>query len=855
MGSPSKVEQILFLFLTLSIIVVTSPTNLDYQVFLHVVQSNPAQDSLSINDIVDNRTLYSGGKIPQYEKFETTFQIQNTVAQNFQLPYDASPPNGIDLTYPAHQGISVDAHFTPDNWQTVYKQPAFYYQSFEDNIETSWDGEEHEWYGPTNDFAWKVRFSPNQAGIWQYRLVVQDAAGSAESQPLSFEVVDSPNHGFVKISPTDRRYFEHDDGTLFYPMGFNIGANFEDPVLETEPAYRSYSQNGINLTRTWISSLYGAAWLEWLGGRNIYDGYLPRPGVLPFYDPIRDRLTMTQLIDYEPEGDIGWFDACRFQFWNDPEAVKPNTTYRLRIKYWGEDITGPRNMSYPNHGLVGKIGGDWQVNCYEPGTSNVITNYGGNTSDWGYLEGSWYSGQNNFVPKIYLGIENVTQGRAYVDSISLREDLGNGQFGPEIIAESSMEYELYFPEQSAYSLDKIVELAEKYGVYLKLVIHEKDDKIFFKLDDDGTFVYNEEDNVDGFYGVWRNTNKTRWLQQAWWRYLQARWGYSTAIHSWELTNEGDPWNSDHWALADELGKFMHCRAFGIPVGIGDGEVCTYDHPNDHLVTTSFWHSFPDELYWASLEYPNVDYADVHAYVSTGWLINPDYETDAALFHLDYSTEVRSNLDYYSSQNGIPTKPIFRGETGIDFLDRQEENPDLALDLHGVWLHNLLWASLDPGAMTELYWWKENIANQPGPDGQAGLQEIYAYLRDFVRNIPLTSGSYRDAEATVSDRNMRVTGQKDLVNGRAHLWVQNKNHTWRNVVDGVDAITGLSGTVAIEGFTPDSTYGIEWHEFNTQGMPTIRNSSATSDGNGKIVLNLPTDPQVTDVGVKIGDYAY
>ncbi|HMN29363.1 MAG TPA: hypothetical protein PKE45_14530, partial [Caldilineaceae bacterium] len=74
--------------------------------------------------------------------------------------------------------------------------------------------------------------------------------------------------------------------------------------------------------------------------------------------------------------------------------------------------------------------------------------------------------------------------------------------------------------------------------------------------------------------------------------MQARWGYSTHIHSWELTNEGDPFNANHYAATDELGKFMHCRVFGASVGAGDAAQCTFQHPNRHLVTTSFWTSFP-----------------------------------------------------------------------------------------------------------------------------------------------------------------------------------------------------------------------------------------------------------------------
>jgi hypothetical protein len=818
--------------------------------------SQPTATSLAINEISDNRGDYTGDKIPVYMKLEITFQVQNTVAQNFQIPYDPAPPPGMDASYPEQRGISVDAMFLPpgiSDWSQSYRQPGFYYEYFDDQIKRSWDGKDHDWFYPTGRFAWKVRFSPNQTGTWQYRLSAQDAGDSYQTSPQSFSVVASNDPGFIKVSASDQRYFEFDNGKPFFALGFQ-GQSFDSPSQDENPQFQEYSRYGINLIRNWISGIYGTAWLEWLGGRNIYDGYLPRAGTEAFHDPVRDQDVLTMRIDYETDGDTGWYDACRFQFWDDPEAVKPHTNYRLSIKYWGQNISGPRVQSSPSYGLVGKIGGDWAPNCYEPGTSTVITSYGGDTSDWGTIAGTWNSGEDNFLPRVYLGLENVTQGKAYILSISLREDLGNGRYGPEILTEPSMEYQLYYPERSAYALDKIVSQAEQSDVYLKLVIMEKNDMIYSKLNDDGTFVTGGEgDNQDGFYGLGRGMNKTRWLQQAWWRYLQARWGYSPHIHSWELTNEGDPGLKSHWELADELGKFMHCRAFGIQVDNGDGAKCNYDHPNDHLVTTSFWDSFPGEQFWGNGDYPDVDYADVHAYVSTGWLRNPAYESDAALYHLDYSADVRSNLDYYSSQNGIPSKPILRGEAGIDFLGEQREQPDLALDKAGVWLHNYTWALLDPGAMMELYWWGENLANQPGPDGKPGLYEIYGYFHDFIKDIPLNDGLYKDAAAQASDPNLRVTGQKDTLDGRAHLWVQNKNHTWRKVVEGANNISGLSGTVRLGGFKPDSAFNVQWYVFTTQGIPDIQTSTINSDGAGDIVLNMPTDPQISDAGIKIGDY--
>ena len=55
------------------------------------------------------------------------------------------------------------------------------------------------------------------------------------------------------------------------------------------------------------------------------------------------------------------------------------------------------------------------------------------------------------------------------------------------------------------------------------------------------------------------------------------------------------------------------------------------------------------------------------------------------------------------------KPVVRGEGGIDSVGGPEgELPELAQDTRGVWLHTLLWGTLDPGGLYELYWWTDNI---------------------------------------------------------------------------------------------------------------------------------------------------
>jgi hypothetical protein len=801
--------------------------------------STPAPASPSITDVS------APSQVEKHEKFEITFDVTGAAAQNFQLPYDPAPPNGMDPSYEKHRGISVDAEFTPDNWQTIYRQPAFYYYFYQDGgPKPNWDGQLHEWYYPTGETAWKVRFSPHLEGTWRFRLRATDAGGTGVSDIYSFTVDPSDRKGFIRVSKNDPRYFEYENGSLFFSPGLEASGSLDDPILANESDFAELQKNHIQLLRNWISGLYGAAWPQWIGGRNIYDGYLPRPGILPFHDPIRNRDFMTLYLAY-PEG---WFDACRMEYWNDYEAVKPNTTYKLSIKYWGHNIEGPRIAEYANYGLVGKLSESWCANCYEPGTSTVITGYGTSTSDWNTIEGIWNSGNHHFIPRIYLGLENVTRGQANILSVSLREVLDSGQFGPEILRQSSMEYELVIPDLALYSLDKYVELCEQYGIYLKLVLMDKNDKIYYKLDDDGSFVMNgESDNEDSFYGLGRGRNKTRWLQQAWWRYVQARWGYSPNIHSWELTNEGDPFLTEHWEMTDELGKFMHCGAFGVTVEEGDSHSCSFQHPNRHMVTTSFWHSFPGYSaqtgngVWGSPKYPNIDYADVHAYIATSPAPVADrqlMEKDAAYYHLWHSREYGGwNLDL----------PIVRGEAGmVPYNGSTGDMTGLGIqnDLLGVWYHNYIWSSLDSGALYEIYWYADPHVYS---EGVYDHRHVALSYHNFMAGIALHNGRYHNLESEISDSNIRIAGQKDTASGNAHLWIQNANHTWKNVVDGT-SISPISGSVKIGGFAPNRAFRLEWWDTGKTEGQIIAAETVMSKEDGS--LEIPVRALSTDIALKV-----
>jgi hypothetical protein len=850
-----KLFPSLFIIYTVLFFFTRFQINDDLSVFLPLIPVDiPGQSTdLIINQIFDNRTEYPSDQIPAFEKFEITFQVENSIAQNKQFPYDPSPPPGIDLNNPNYQGITVNALFTPDNWQTIYAQPAFYYQDFLDQV---YDNQ--NWYYPTANFSWKVRFAPDRSGIWQYKLTARDASGSVESFPVSFIVVPSQNPGLIQTSESDPRYFEFDNGDYFSGLGYNLNYNQVDwanPIINNQANFKTMSENGIQKIRIWLSQwgIYGSAWNPWNSPDPDKHGlYIPIPGLAYWESYLDNEVSMMLSTGSD------WFSPCMFiGAWKAKPAVKSGSDYRVHIRFKINELKGPRDSNHPS-GFVAKTGG-WLWNdeyCYDPGTGDVVAaTYPGNNwqaypdqqdPSWTILEGTLNTGNNNYLPNFYLALENVTSGIVYVDHVSIEEILKDGQYGPNIVSKPLMAHHLYFEQRNSYAFDKLLDLAKSYGIYIRPVILEKNEWISNQIGANGTFT---EESVNNFYGEWRKETKGRWLQKAWWRYLQARWGYSTQIHSWELLNEGDPANTRHYALADEFGIFMNCEVFGIQVENQNGAKCVFHHPNGHLVSSSFWHSFPAKEFWGNLDYRNMDYADVHAYVSTGWLDDPQHEIDASAYHIDYGRNVREWLDSQFVEE--PTMPIIRGEAGIDFVDEQREQPDLEKDDYGVWLHNYIWASLDGNALIEEYWWTRNINMLPGPDGIPGLHEVFRYFFAFIDDIPLNNGNYQNINSAASNSQMQIYGQKDVVNNRAHFWVKNRDHTWRNVVDGASGISGLSGKVTIEGFTPNSQLTLEWHVFATEGLPSISHSTVTADSNGVIVLTLPTDPHITDVGIKLG----
>lgn len=772
-----------------------------------------------------NEVSLSSEHIGRYEKLEINFQLA-TQATNLQMPYDANPPPGIQPGI----GVSVEAQFTPDNWRTVYRQPAFFYQIFQDEVRGN-----REWFYPTDRFTWKVRFSPNREGSWQYRLTAEDEGGRTETASHYFEVGDSSRHGFIRVSKTDARYFEFEDGAYFPALGYNLNyeqISWTNPVLDNRENFEVMQRNGIQLVRMWLSQwgIFGPSWNPWNSIKpELHAQYIPYAG-LSFKDAYSGS-DVSMKLDNE-------INPCMFLgFMKPAPAVKPNTRYRVRVRFRTEGLTGPRQPESP-FGLTAKTGG-WLAgeygDCADAGTGTRLTAYQSTNTSWDIIEGSLNTEESAFLPGFYLTLENVTSGAAFIDYVWIEEDLGDGDFGPNILPKPWMAHHLYFEQRASYAFDKVLELAEEKDIYLRPVLMEKNDWLLNRIHHDGRpILYDPScDNADPgsvpercpnnrwFYGNGRQMTKVRWLQRAWWRYVQARWGYSTSIHSWEVLNEGDPDNAQHFIFADEFGKYMH--QWGA---------------NSRPVSTSFWHSFPKEKFWTNSDFPDVDFADIHMYVDESSQEFPD----TALMTQKLSMQIGA------LQPGGAGKPIVRGEAGLFSISNQNAHTLLLQDRRGVWLHNYLWAQLNPGGMIESYWWVNPhiVYREQGRTVYDHRDQFGIYYR-FIKDLPLNNGDYEDAAAVASNLQMRAIGQKDLQHGQAHLWIQNVNSTWLNTVNG-KSISPVSGVVCIDGFDAEKPYRVEWWDNTWTANPIVRSETIIADQNGS--LRLVVSDLQTDVAVKI-----
>jgi hypothetical protein len=94
---------------------------------------------------------------------------------------------------------------------------------------------------------WKVRFSPNETGLWRYTLRATAPNGTGTSSEYSFTATASAAHGWIRVSPDNPHYLMHDDGTSFY----GVGAAYPWGVNDGAAGLAQLQASGANLYYYW----------------------------------------------------------------------------------------------------------------------------------------------------------------------------------------------------------------------------------------------------------------------------------------------------------------------------------------------------------------------------------------------------------------------------------------------------------------------------------------------------------------------------------------------------------------------------------------------------------------------------
>jgi len=722
---------------------------------------NPETLNISINST----------EISVYEKLEIQFDLLTTAATPF-FSYEENPPSGVQ----AQTGVSVEGRFLYQDG-SIYKQPGF----FTNKVEII-----NSYYHETPEGKWMIRFSPQKTGKYRGYIHVEDSSGETIKFVGDFLATAPGKPGYIQVSQADPRYFEFSNKTLFWPTGPAYEENLEKNL-----------SSGLNFSRIWFAGkgVYSSNFARWVSssktmGNEGFDSQLSFKEHFPGHE-------LSQAI-YYPEAKRIWIGWPNTEI-NGPK-FKTNTDYLVKIRLKTQNITGPVDPDTPYGFMIKRHG--WPSSNLEASLRSIPSLIPAvqNDRDWHTILATYHSGQESFFATPYLGLflDNVSSGEVFIDQFSIREILSNGQLGEELIINSKSDLHTYVSSKPALYFDNLVTEGEQNQVFFKFVVHDKRDWINNHLTRYGYF----HDNGDGYFQA-KNT-KSRWLLEQWWRYLIARWGYSTAVHSWELINEGPPRDLNHYQMANDFAQFMHE---------------TDAHP--HLATTSFWSGWELEFWKNDILYPDMDYADFHLYANPDSIANHD-GTTWLLETQQYIYEEKIN------------KPIISGEIGL-FSPESDLFSLLENTNPGIWYHKLLWSQLSPEVFfAPNYWWSEHLS-------AFQRETISRPFSLFIKEIPLNQGGFSNAQASSNNHNIGVLGQKNIERGMAYLWVRNINHTWRNNAP----VSPETGVVTLQ-LIPNADFTLEIWDTYSGSIQRIEQTIADHDGN----IGITVDQLQTDLAIKI-----
>lgn len=711
----------------------------------------------------------SPATVDQWNVWEVEFTV-TPIAGGFSnpyYPYNSSPPVGVT----GIDGVTVDLLLTDDNWVTT-KDPLWCFYDEPRTLSTV-SGYTHSY--PDGTSGWKARFTPPAAGTWGYQVRATDASGQSLSPRDTFVVNSASGKGFVEVSPSDVRYFRNSGDNTFFP-NLGIGTRSGEPLFDVAKAkgvcdtvIADLAAAGLLANRFWLDtwSPFGDIASPWCPmmvngpgvtwGTSRATGVARGVGAKAGHDVAGNLWMLT-------DPTAAWNQAAfRMGVGSDGRkiSVTASTSYRVQVDYIIPDVLLADNGA-EDYGFTVKIEDSWIDHPWLNAEGTARTSLIKTAAAWSTLSFTYTTGVGQqFIEQFYLTMVNCKaavdgQSNVWIDEVRIQEDLGGGNYGPNVCPKPSFAAHTYVDQDACSKLDYLFQTAATAGVTFACILSDKNDGILNGLDPTtGNWESPPANNID-FYGPADSTiTKSRYLQRVFWRYAQARWGAYRSVHSWELLNEGTPDPLlGHAYLAEIFAQYIAT------------------HPYPRLTTTSCWLDF-DLTFWGICS--SLRYATIHQYVAATGAASINGSSIEVVAANDWddtasAQETLANAVGPLTVNGDNTRPLVRGETGlIDDYGNTDGYSDVSADADGTFFKKWLWPQLGPGGVMSWYYFDT--------EHLVGLWTVAAQLAAVMDTLDFHTGGYADAQAVCSDAGLRAIGQTKASVGKSVIWVDNKSDTW------------------------------------------------------------------------------
>lgn len=359
--------------------------------------------------------------------------------------------------------------------------------------------------------------------------------------------------------------------------------------------------------------------------------------------------------------------------------------------------------------------------------------------------------------------------------------------------------------RSAKSLDHILDLAKKYGIYVILCMdyHGVAPKGlgYFKEDRWRVNPYNE---ING--GPCANAADlfTNYLAKEYYekkyKYIVSRYGFSNNILAWEFINEADLMAGrspaeNQWHI--EMAEYVK----SIDV-------------HHHLVSSSSTRRYVEKLVDA-FKSPAFDFAMFH-----------DYNM------LDIAPHI---IDLIDATTQYYQKPVVIGEFGVEYRGGERT---YKLDPRAVGLHNGMWAGLfSETPVLPMSWWWDSYIDAHNLWGE------FVSLSSFANSISFDAEHLVFKTLTTGNLDTLRTQQAScmircIYDGRdCALWLKNADYVWSRIAEGQLPKETGAFTQLVPDLVPGH-YSIAWYDPQS-GRFSQKTSEANVDESGVLTLTVPS----------------